>query len=296
MKRLTEVLENKQDNYVLPFLWLHGEDEALLRESVAKIQDAGIHAFCVESRPHPDFCGEGWWRDMDIIMDEARRRSMKVWLLDDSHFPTGYANGKIKSDHPELVKKYLKIHQLDFVGPLEDASFLVKWGSPGNRMSLTASPKAVNDQILGIIAARRTGENSVDPSTFVDVTSFEQDGVLYWDIPEGDWRIFVMLQTIHGGEASTEGYLNPLDPEAVKVLLDEVYESHYARYRNDFGKTFAGFFSDEPRFGNMHGALGSIGRAEMVLPWKEGLQDWFTPEERLLLPLLSTVDAEGVEQ
>ncbi|MBY0010574.1 glycosylhydrolase-like jelly roll fold domain-containing protein [Paenibacillus typhae] len=295
MKRLTEVLDNKQENYVLPFLWLHGEPEALLRESVAKIQEAGIHALCVESRPHPDFCGEGWWRDMDIIMDEARRRGMKVWLLDDSHFPTGYANGKIKSDHPGLVKKYLKIHQLDFVGPLQDASFLVKWGSPGNRMSLTAAPKAVNDKVLGIIAARRTGENSVDPASFVDVSSHEQDGVLYWDIPEGDWRVFIMLETIHGGEPHTEGYLNPLDPEAVKVLISEVYESHYARYAADFGETFAGFFSDEPRFGNMHGAFGSIGRAEMVLPWKEGLQEQFTAEEKLLLPLLSTVEAEGAE-
>ncbi len=295
MRRLHEVLEHRSDNYVLPFLWLHGEDEALLRESIAKIQEAGIHAVCVESRPHPDFVGPLWWRDLDIIMDEARSRGMKVWVLDDSHFPTGYANGKVEAEHPELVKKYLKIHQLDFVGPMQDASFLVKWGSPGNRMSLTERPEPVADRILSIIAAKRTGDQEIDPTTLTDVTHLERGGVLYWDLPEGDWRIFVLLQSIHGGEPHTAGYLNPLDPAAVQVLIDEVYESHYARYQDDFGATFAGFFSDEPRFGNAHGAFHSIGRSEMVLPWKEGLEHEFTEEERLRLPLLSTVSGDGEE-
>lgn len=54
-----------------------------------KIFNCGIRAVCLESRPHPDFVGEGWWKDLDIIMEEARNRQMRVWVLDDSHFPTG---------------------------------------------------------------------------------------------------------------------------------------------------------------------------------------------------------------
>lgn len=295
MKRLNEVLEHKQGNYIFPFLWLHGEEEQLLREYMEKIYDTGIRAVCVESRPHPDFLGEKWWRDMDVIMEEARKREMQVWLLDDSHFPTGYANGKVESDHPEHVKKYLKIHQLDFVGPLEDASILVKWGSPGNRMSLENKMEAVQDKILGIVVAKKTGPTSIDPMTLQNVSSFESEGVLRWNIPEGEWRVFVMLQTIFGGEKHTEGYLNPLDPEAVKVLINEVYESHYSHYADDFGKTFAGFFSDEPRFGNMHGSEGSIGRYEMVFPWREDLLEKFDKEELIKLPLLSPIEANGAE-
>ena len=29
------------------------------------------------------------WEDMDLILRECERRQMKVWLLDDKHFPTG---------------------------------------------------------------------------------------------------------------------------------------------------------------------------------------------------------------
>ena len=41
-----------------------------------------------------------------------------------------------------------------------------------------------------------------------------------------------------------------IDPESVDVLIEAVYEPHYQRYKEHFGKTFAGFFSDEPCFGN----------------------------------------------
>jgi len=291
MKRLIDVFEGKQDNYILPFFWLHGEEEAVLREYMQKIQEAGIQAVCVESRPHPDFMGEKWWQDMDIVMDEARKRDMKVWVFDDARFPTGYANGKIASDYPEYLKKYLKIYQLDFIGPLKDASFLVKWGS-----ILIEGYQVKQDKLIKVIAGQKTGTNTVDPNTFQDVTHLiAEDGVLYWDIPEGEWRIFVLAETRNGGEKSTEEYLNPLDSRAVRVLIDEVYQPHFERYKDDFGKTFAGFFSDEPRFGNSELNKASIGRFEMVLPWKEGLLDEFSEEEVLRLPLLAPIEANGEE-
>lgn len=87
------MLSDKGGNYIFPFFWIHGENEITLREYMKAIYDSNIRAVCVESRPHPDFCGPKWWRDTDIILDEARKRNMKVWILDDSHLPTGYANG-----------------------------------------------------------------------------------------------------------------------------------------------------------------------------------------------------------
>ena len=53
----------------------------MLREYMKVIYDSNIRAVCVESRPHPDFMGAAWWHDMDIILDEARTRGMKVWIL-----------------------------------------------------------------------------------------------------------------------------------------------------------------------------------------------------------------------
>ncbi len=254
-KNLREVLEDKEGNYLFPFLWMHGEEEAILREEVRRIHEAGISAICLESRPHPDFAGPGWWRDVDIILSEAKRRDMKIWILDDYKFPTGYANGRIKELYPEKGKLYLHEKHVDAVGPMKEASFLVgEWLEAG-------------DSLLAVIASKKTGiEDRVD-ETLLDVTHKVQDGVLYWDIPEGQWRVFIIFTGRNGG--GRENYINPIDAESVKILIEAVYEPHYSRYGDEFGKTLVGFFSDEPEMGNIKGYNfnDSIGRKMMPLPW-----------------------------
>lgn len=93
-EKIKALQKGEGGNYIFPFFWQHGETETVLREYMKVIHEANIGAVCVESRPHPDFCGEQWWHDMDIILEEAKRYGMKVWILDDSHFPTGYAMGQ----------------------------------------------------------------------------------------------------------------------------------------------------------------------------------------------------------
>ena len=56
---------------------------------ISQISKANIGAVCVESRPHPDFLGPRWWEDMDLIIQELKKYDMKLWILDDCHFPTG---------------------------------------------------------------------------------------------------------------------------------------------------------------------------------------------------------------
>ena len=130
---VNDVLNGHEDNYILPFLWQHGETEEVLRDYMRAIHECGIGAVCVEARPHPDFAGSGWWHDMDIILDEARKRSMKVWILDDAHFPTGYANGKLDEKDDSLCKQYIACNYTDVYGPVPEASLLNK--TPGILMT-----------------------------------------------------------------------------------------------------------------------------------------------------------------
>ena len=54
---LETALAGRAPSYLTPLLWLHGEEETLLREEVAQMHENGIGSFVVESRPHPDFLG-----------------------------------------------------------------------------------------------------------------------------------------------------------------------------------------------------------------------------------------------
>ena len=117
MKKINELLNNQVGSYIFPFFWQHGEDEATLRDYMRAIEEANIHSVCVECRPHPDFCGPRWWQDMDVILDEAHKRNMTVWILDDDHFPTGHANGGIQRSEKALRPWYVDAVACECFGP-----------------------------------------------------------------------------------------------------------------------------------------------------------------------------------
>ena len=292
MTRFDDVLNGQEGNYILPFIWQKGESEEIIREEMARIYDSGIRAVCVESRPHPDYLGPQWWSDVDLIMEEARSRGMKVWMFDDSHFPTGYANGKVKEMGPENRRIFLQQAYLDAMGPQPDASVLVKHFLIEVNF---LDPSAVHvKELFAVIAARREEASEKLTGEFVDITeNVSEDGVLYWSIPEGFWRIFVITLNDRAGSPRHMDYVNVLDPESVRILIDEIYEPHYEHYRDDFGDTFAGFFSDEPGFYNDKDTFNydsTVGTPDVDLLWHrdllQKLSDDFGQNYKLYLPLL----------
>ncbi|MDO3408943.1 glycosyl hydrolase [Saccharibacillus sp. CPCC 101409] len=271
-ERLKQVLGGEEDNYILPFLWQHGEEEAAIREEMARVHEAGIGAVCVESRPHPDFLGPKWWADMDVIMDEARSRGMKVWILDDDHFPTGRAGGKVKEAPEELHRLFLGERYIDTLGPARGTSLLLE---PlllrGLRPTISERERASGaNNLVSAVAVHRDPKDGRLLGEARDLTGLVRGGVLYWDIPEGYWRIFIVSENLGGGSRAQDDYLNPLDRDSVRLLIDTVYEAFHERYRSDFGETLAGFFSDEPGFYNDPATFdfeSRPGKPGVPLPW-----------------------------
>ena len=78
-----------------PLFWLHGtETEARLREMVGRVDESGQGILTIESRPHIDWMRAGWWRDVDIVLDECKKRGMKVMMFDDYWWPSQGMGGK----------------------------------------------------------------------------------------------------------------------------------------------------------------------------------------------------------
>ncbi|MBR2461295.1 MAG: hypothetical protein IKB34_08730 [Clostridia bacterium] len=264
-KRLFEILNNAEGNYLFPFYWQRGDHTHLIPEQIQRIYDSGCRAFCVESRPHPDFVGDTWWRDMDIILAEAEKRNMKVWLLDDDKFPTGHAAGMIAKKHPELGQWELIERHIDVVGPASDVSIIF-------------DGEDAHNIFIGAYAYKRNADH-LETCAYegICVTDKIRGHYLYWDIPEGVWRVFFYYKSRKGGRKE---YIDMINPESVRVLIDAVYETHYAHYAKYFGNTFVGFFSDEPELGNQ--VFGKerfdfgfyearIGKHSLALPWNEVL-------------------------
>ena len=73
LNKIEQVMDGKVGNYLVPFFWVHEGKTEFLAERVRKVYQSGCRALCVESRPHEDFCGEKWWEDIRIILEEAKR-------------------------------------------------------------------------------------------------------------------------------------------------------------------------------------------------------------------------------
>lgn len=280
MSDIKNVINNDVNNSIFPFLWVHHESKDKLKRTISWIYNSGAKGFCIESRPHPDFLGKTWWEDLDFILDQAKKLGLKVWILDDSHFPTGFVDGRVPQ---KFQKQFLYIKQLDFAGPLNNVKILLKYLNPtGFNVK-----KRQTDKVLKVLVAKKTNDDEIDSQKILDVTNQLDKNFLKISLPEGQWRVFVLVQTYDGGEKETKNYLNPIVKGSTEVLVNLVYEKHYQHYKNLFGKTILGFFSDEPRFGNIHGSFNQIGKTDMVLPWRDNMLTEFFAEDYKLLPLLS---------
>lgn len=300
------VMDGTYENHLLPFLWMRGEDHATITEYLEKISGADIHEVCLESRTHPDFCGDGWWRDLRFVIDECKRLGMKIWILDDAHFPTGYANGKV-AEHPERAKVVLTHRTFDVAGPARGLSVpLTDPMDPTQQFVGVAGlsdgkPVAIDYRIAparekggadapagepGSAANDGAGKGNATASgmaammaalaQFSRQAPADLDRIVF-DVPEGTTKVFV-LATSRRTDYNPD-YINMVDKESCDTLIEAIYEPHFAHVGDEFGKTILGFFSDEPGFANEKsgkdetgGSDSLIGKATMPLPWSAELE------------------------
>lgn len=261
ISRLKECLENKTGSYAAPFLWMHGEDKSRIKEELEKIRESSIRTICLESRTHDNFGEEKWFDDVRFIFDFCRENNMKAWILDDKHFPTGYANGAIEK-HPELLPWEIKSEYIDVSGPVSDGCLRTDfWLVEGT-------------EILAAIACRHVTDTLIYDKS-IDISEGLEEGRLYFDLPEGQWRICILVRTRAGFSEHYSKYIDMLNPESTQLMIDAVYQPHYNNLKEYFGDVFLGFFSDEPCFGNFSefGFTSELGVENHHLPWRRNIYD-----------------------
>ena len=274
-KKIRKLLRGEGGNYIFPFFWQHGEEEATLREYMRAIDESNLRAVCVESRPHPDFCGPKWWADMDIILDEARKRGMQVWILDDAHFPTGFANGAMETQPVSLHRQSIVCTKFPAAEgeTLTLSEVQVRHPKPFEKSMIEqfimqgSDPVFEDERLLALYAYRTDAEKRER----INLMSMIEGDTLTWTPEEGSWEVCAVHASRNFGPHRS--YINMMDRASCRVLIDAVYEPHYAHYAADFGTTIAGFFSDEPELGNGHlyDCEDPFG-AEVDYPWSAELE------------------------
>lgn len=235
-----------------PLFWLHGDDSReRLEQFVGKVAEGGNGCFTTESRPHVDWLGEGWFRDVAICLEAAKKQGLKLWIFDEKWWPSQSVAGKVP---PRYGAKRLDASAVEVEGPVAHSA---------------AGYAGVN--YIAAVAGRLAADGAIDGASLLDLAPFIHDGNLAWPVPAGRWKIAKFTHKLAPGLAQGGGTQLSVDgasQDCVDWFLQTVYQAHYDRFPADFGKTIVGFFYDEPETAGDWGAELNKVLAERGVDWK----------------------------
>jgi len=238
-----------------PLFWLHGdESKERLEMYLEKAAESGNGCFTAESRPHKDWLGEGWYRDLDICLQAAKKHDMKMWIFDEKWWPSQGLAGKVPAKY---AAKHLAAEAVDAEGP---SQFQAE-GHSGERYIAT-------------LAGKVSADGKVDGDTIIDLKNFIKDGKLSWQAPAGKWKImkFTHVQAPGLGQNYAGGAQLSVDGASrgcTDWFIQTVYQPHFDRFGPEFGKTIPGFFYDEPETRGDWGTDLNATLAEWKVDWKK---------------------------
>ncbi len=212
-----------------PLFWMHGDEtKAQLEGELQKVLEGGNGIFTTEPRPHRDWLGEGWYRDLDICLQFARKNDLQLIIYDDWWWPSQMMGGRVP---PQYGSKRLDAAAVTVEGPqsLRETGF--------SRSNLVA-----------VVAGRVVGGGAIDGGSLVNLSAAIRGGTLEWEVPAGQWKLMTFTWSFNGTKGGQQQYISVdgASPDCVDWFIQAVYQPHYDRFQADFGKTIVGFFYDEP--------------------------------------------------
>jgi hypothetical protein len=233
-------------------VWTQGQPPETIRKVVHEVADGGNTGFVWESRPHPDYLGPQWWSDLRVAVDEAKKLGLDVWIFDEWMYPSGIAAGRIVKNNPEFANHVVV-----------DRSIVVQ-GPATVDLAKLPNPPGDGEKLLSIAAFRK--------DQFVDL-----NGKVSWAVPAGSWRLcWVTTKSLAPKSGwRMDNMVDVMNPAAVSEFIRLTHEATWEHFKDDFGRTIKGFFSDETGFRNITSYDSLPGTPGMPMPWSPGLAAYF---------------------
>jgi hypothetical protein len=196
-----------------------------------------------------------------IVVQECKKRGMKVWIEGDAGYPDGFAGGMISRDYPELGMQ----------GIVADARYTV---AAGQTLKIPMPPNT-----LGILMSPRAGRGATttQPATVLPLPTSDQ---FQWTAPNAGMFEVTFIRHVYrssptrfvnredGTNAKDSRYslIDYLDPEATRTYIKVIFEAYEKLVGDEFGKTIMGFRGDEPDYTGF-------------MPWTPKLLETFQKEK-----------------
>lgn len=229
--------KNYPVEYAETLTW--GWDGVATRETIGNDLDAikkqGLHVVTIECgyKMGVEYLSEGWFEKVKIAVEEAKKRGMRIWIIDEGKYPSGFAGGKFSRERPDLRMQGIDILE---------------------RINVAEGESVSRDLDASVISAVAIDQK--DKTTeIIDISS----GKLNWKANHGNWQILLArhhfktsvtraANNLTGGKDTVNSLCDYLDPNATKMFLEFTHVQYKKYIGDEFGKTVLGFRGDEPEF------------------------------------------------
>ncbi len=190
------------------------------------------------------FLGEAWWERVAWTLRRCAQLGMQVWIYDDYNWPSGTCAGRVLRDHSWTRSRRFGIERV----PVKAGARVVC--HPAGEWVGAVIEFSEHEAIRLPLGGRlRLGK-------LVWTNRFRRDVVLVLVTHQLNEYTGVAAR----GSAwctNQAGYLDTLNPRAVKTFLGYIHCEYEKKFKKYFGTTLRGFFTDEPQLSTYRGTYCS---------------------------------------
>jgi hypothetical protein len=242
---------------IQPFASWNGADPAEVRARIVRDLDrlSANGIFVVNLSPGRRVAGEGKYlspEHMDQVkftVAEAAKRNMRLWIQDESDYPSGFAGGYISERYPQIGMQDIVADITVHVQPGQTLQMPV----PNDTLAIMAQEFDASQQLKKTIPIPVPADHQLKWLTPAEGSTPNE--------PRYTWQVLFVrhvylssptrnFNRADGTRAKDATYslIDYLDPAATQTFLSIVHETYRAAVGGEFGKTVLGFFGDEPDY------------------------------------------------
>lgn len=216
--------------------WEGPMDKQTIRKDLDSIKSKGFRSVIFEAGyklPY-EYLSDKWFKGIRTGVREAKKRGLKVWLIDEGKYPSGFAGGKFSKERPDLRMQALVVCDTVHV-----------------KRADVIKDRAVTDGVISAVAVSRSGALNRMVEVVDGKISFNA-GLDEWYIllvrPEFRTAVTRAVNNPTGGKDATNSLCDYLNPDAVRQFIDWTHEQYKKYLGDDLGATVLGFRGDEPDY------------------------------------------------
>ena len=219
--------------------WEGKMDKKTICNDLDSIKKKGFRAVIFEAGYKLPFkyLSEEWFKAIRTGVLEAKKRGMKVWIIDEGKYPSGFAGGKFSQERPDLRMQALVI---------------------GDTIQIKRGEVMTNHKIAPEIISAVAVSTSGAPNRTVAINN----GEISFNAGLDDWKVLLVksdfrtavtraVNNPNGGKDATNSLCDYLNPIAVQQFIDWTHKQYKKYLGKELGTTVLGFRGDEPDYAHL---------------------------------------------